>query len=845
MAKEIATKTKLDTRIAADIAAAMPVAAQAAVVKTPVAPQDLAKKAIVIDAEEVQAAVEQAVEGSADVIVAQATSASTPAGGAAAGGMSTTALVVAGVAVAAAASSDSSSTTPTSATPTTAPTTAPTAAPTIAPQSLVLTTAQDVVTAGSGNDTITGSDTTVNAGDIISGGAGTDTLKVVSAAAAVASVSLDSVETVMVRGVANTAIDAIAWAGTTTVGVNDTGVLLGTDRQVTFNNLRNNVALELTNFGGLTTNVVTNGVTLTHSASAVGANGTLKISANGVGGANADGSATINTAIELAHAGGEFKTLDLNSVGTARLHITETGAGLARWDTIKVSGAGATTLDFAANADFSQLSTLDLSGATGAVAVSTAAADNIGAGSTVSQISIKGSAGADTFAGAAATQGIDVAGVLAVDTGDGNDTVTLINADTIANLANDSINLGAGTGDAIRFTAATFAALDDNSVATNAALAKITGYERVRISDGLAAAAYDTEPFNVSYIALDAAWTTAANLTNVKNNSTIEVRATAAANTVLNIDVVTPGGTDDVLNLLLNLNLTADAATGSFDITGIDTVNVTAQDRANADNATDRTIGYTLDFDATAGSLSTLNITGTSEVTYVADAADTSLANVNASTLSGDLVMNLRGVTAGQGAKVTGGSGTNTLTGSSGADELIGGARNDTIEGGIGADTMTGGAGTDTFVIRANSTGTPSSTNFDAITDYSKGTDIISFQDADGTNTVLTAAAVTIAGSLTTASAGVAAISGTTGKATFDSADTTLTQKLVAVAAGINGGAAVAAAGEVVFFEHGSDSYVFLSDATAALSATDVVIKLTGVTGLTTINDLGTTITLA
>ena len=54
MAKEIATKTKLDTRIAADIAAAMPVANQPAAVKAAAAPA-LAKKAIVIDTEEVQA----------------------------------------------------------------------------------------------------------------------------------------------------------------------------------------------------------------------------------------------------------------------------------------------------------------------------------------------------------------------------------------------------------------------------------------------------------------------------------------------------------------------------------------------------------------------------------------------------------------------------------------------------------------------------------------------------------------------------------------------------------------------------------------------------------------------
>jgi len=175
MAKEIATKTKLDTRIAADIAAAMPVATKPVAAKAALA-SEVAKKAIVIDTEEVQAAAEQVVDSSsADVIVAQAAGASSSAaaGGAAAGGMSTTALVVAGVAVAAAAGSSSSSSTPAAATPAPAPAPAPT--PTGVTVALTSNATPDIISLTAGaNDTVNSAAGTLAAADVITDGSQAD-----------------------------------------------------------------------------------------------------------------------------------------------------------------------------------------------------------------------------------------------------------------------------------------------------------------------------------------------------------------------------------------------------------------------------------------------------------------------------------------------------------------------------------------------------------------------------------------------------------------------------------------------------------------------------------------------
>lgn len=291
------------------------------------------------------------------------------------------------------------------------------------------------------------------------------------------------------------------------------------------------------------------------------------------------------------------------------------------------------------------------------------------------------------------------------------------------------------------------------------------------------------------------------------------------------------GTPDDLLTIRLNGNITNnDNVESGYGISGINKVTFITADRDNTDGATDRNDGYIVNL-TNDNAMSLMTVSGTSAFQFVSTASTAALTTVTATDLSGDLVINLGTNGLTQGVSVTGGSGTNTLTGTGFGDTLVGGARADTITGGAGADTMTGGAGADIFVFTNAATSTPTSTNFDTITDFAKASDIIQHS-----------ATLTISQSAT-ASAGTAAINAE-GIASFHATDNTLALKLTAVAAGVEVNTATTAH-DIAIFEHDGSSYVFVTDGTAGLSATDYVVKLTGVTGLTDSTIATTNLTIA
>lgn len=148
-----------------------------------------------------------------------------------------------------------------------------------------------------------------------------------------------------------------------------------------------------------------------------------------------------------------------------------------------------------------------------------------------------------------------------------------------------------------------------------------------------------------------------------------------------------------------------------------------------------------------------------------------------------------------------------------------------TIVGKTGTDILIGGTGQNTFVFSDTSTGTPSDTNFDTIENWIAGTNnIIDFG----------ATALVIHDGGSSAAAGQASISNT-GVATFHADDDTLAEQLIAVETAISAigggtpGGGTPTAGGVAIWQNGGDAYLFISDAAAGLTATDVLIKLTGV----------------
>jgi len=157
-------------------------------------------------------------------------------------------------------------------------------------------------------------------------------------------------------------------------------------------------------------------------------------------------------------------------------------------------------------------------------------------------------------------------------------------------------------------------------------------------------------------------------------------------------------------------------------------------------------------------------------------------------------------------AAIYGFAGGDTIIGTAQADYIFGGSGNDTITGGSGADVMSGGSNNDTFVFAAGASGTPTTTNFDTITDYGVGNDKIDYG-----STLLTKDAGT--GTGLTVSSGVV----TGGAANLAAFITAL------------GNSSTTNAGSTLLYATGGDSYIFISDGTAGLGSNDVLIKIVGV----------------
>lgn len=279
-----------------------------------------------------------------------------------------------------------------------------------------------------------------------------------------------------------------------------------------------------------------------------------------------------------------------------------------------------------------------------------------------------------------------------------------------------------------------------------------------------------------------------------------------------------------------------DTATNSLTVklTGGQTVTaLTASNEETINLASTNSTAVTLST-LTDTDLTTLNITGSGKVTISTLAANStsagSVLTIDGSTNTGGIVVSA--VNSTLNAAMTGSAtAANTITGGAGADTIVGGAAADSIVGGAGSDILTGGGGADTFDVLTSSNGAvPSATIFDTITDFAVASDILK-----GTNTwtVETSA---------TASSGVAKIDAE-GIATFNVADATLALRLAAVEAGIVAG--TESAGDFAVFTYGSDSYVFIHDGTSGLASTDVLVKLTGVTGLTDTTISTTSLTIA
>ncbi len=189
-------------------------------------------------------------------------------------------------------------------------------------------------------------------------------------------------------------------------------------------------------------------------------------------------------------------------------------------------------------------------------------------------------------------------------------------------------------------------------------------------------------------------------------------------------------------------------------------------------------------------------------------------------------------------------------------DVLVGGDGNDTLEGGAGADTLTGGAGVDRFVFGGDYYYGPVQSSVsapDKITDFNAGgTEWIDFQ-------------VNLYKSVSYESSGEGEASiDAGGKATFNAADGTLSDKIGAVARTLDllagggyspdhGGGDTfdggyyygSAAGAAAFFEHSGDTFVFVAGYETGYAEDDSLIVLQSKTGYSSLLEYNGNISLS
>ncbi len=560
-------------------------------------------------------------------------------------------------------------------------------------------------TAGAGNDTFNALATTLNTGDSLVGGAGTDTLSLsvdLTANTAVAGFILSGIERVNVAmtdgdgATAETLTMNMVNSDASTLAVSGLGSTTAEDT-VTFNNVAAGTTIAMANATDL--NVTANFV----AAATAGTANTVSVSLNGAASTAAgDSDLTI---------GSGFETINVAISGAAsRVNdIVTTSA-----TTMNISGDQNLTVRAALDASLATVNASALTGNLSVVVGDRAAEVTNPSTVDLADLTLTGGVGNDTIDASTATTATQE---LRIDGGAGNDTVTIgqVVANASATTVGDVLMGGEGAdtlaGDVDLFDGGT-AGFTGTTAATG-----ISGFETLSLSG------FDAE----------------ANIVNVSNISaditTIKIGSATGGNTTLNFGTagaytVNVGGNAAILD---DDTLTVDAAgTGTADSLTISNANAatgTAQIGANDTNitATDFetvTINTGSYSTATAQLVNAINVgtnalvlTGSNGLTTTATTGIITASSINASAMTGALIMNvaaatgLTSITGGSAgdtlrgdsaSTISGGGGNDTIVGGTGSDTLNGNDGNDNITTGTGNDTVSGGAGNDTIVAAGN-----------------------------------------------------------------------------------------------------------------------------------------------
>ena len=598
-----------------------------------------------------------------------------------------------------------------------------------AAKAFVLTTGQDVgasFTGGSGNDSFSALNTTLTVGDNITGGAGTDTLTMSTALSAnttVAGFTTTGVENITVAvsdadaATAETLTMNMLNSDASTLTVSGTNTTTASDT-VAFTNVAGGTTIALSNAVDLdvTATFVTDATKGTADAASVSLSG-VDMTAAG------DAVLTISAGIE---------TLNVNSTGSAN----EIGDLVFGGTTLNITGDNNFTVDAGLDEAVSTINASTFTGKLDLTSVNdTTTPDALSGTVDVVDLTVTGGSGNDILVLTANAADNEIL----VNSGAGDDTISIgaVMANASATLAGDVIDGGDGID-----TLAGDVDLFDAGTAGYTGVTTVTGLSNV---EKLSVSGFGAEAntINIANISSDITTLVITSAVNGATGRALTVNAAADFNVeiigsaILDGDTLTVdsgAGTADALTIS-NTNL----ATGTNQM-GANDMNITATDfeTVTIDSGSYTAATAQLVNAINVGTANALVLTGGNGFTTTATTGIITAGTVDASGLSGGLIMNVAAaagvttITGGSGADTLRGDAASTISGGAGNDTIVGGTGNDTLNGGAGNDgittntgndTVDGGAGNDTFTFAGNLTSADKIEGGD-------GTDTLSITDA-------------------------------------------------------------------------------------------------------------------
>ncbi|WP_263285792.1 beta strand repeat-containing protein [Caulobacter segnis] len=697
---------------------------------------------------------------------------------------------------------------------------------------LALTTGIDGVVGTSGNDTITGTNTTVTGLDTIDGAGGVDTVKLGDVAGAGLDLSLltvknvEKLELTSVNDLKSNAADVSGWTGLTSASFS---LKATTGQTIT---AASTTALTVSNTTAFGVTVVGSGgaLSISNGAGAVVVGGTAV--ANGITSATVSGGTTVAITDRSGASAAVGSTLTKVSVDGNTGTATLTGDGLT-----SVSVSNTTAATTVVNTTASHALTVTANNVTGGATITDATATSVTL-NTVTKASnvnldldlatsLTVNAGATTTLTTTALAADDklktltLTGAAAV-TADVSGISSLTSVDASGNTKGVNVTLdattstftGSGAADTLTIAAAPTKAIaggaGTDTLVLNVAAgtfsnpslnANISGFEILGLGTA-ATGSYNATGFAGLSIANAVAG--AVTFTNVAAGAGLTISAApTAATTVVLADA---SGTSDTF--AVTLSSAAAIAAGSVTLAGVETVTINATD-------TDTT-AHTDTMTLVATSATKLTVTGSAGLNLT-NTGNTALKTVDASANTGGLTY-VSAATTGSTSITGSATAVNSLTGGVTADTIVGGSKADTITSGTGLDILTGGAGADTFVLSSNAAGNTYAT----ITDFAVGT---------GGDTINIASLVS-----------EAAIDATATKITSLNADTAVFQDYLDAGTAATD-VTTGNTSHVKWFVYGGNTYVVIdnSDAATFQNGADQVIKLTGLVDLSTNTATATT----